>query len=83
MIGERIKQLRKREKLTQAQFAERIGACRPSVSNWEKGNYGPNHSAIQKIVSEFKVTIAWLMGETNHIGISSVQNSHYQFTVHS
>lgn len=42
-IGKKIKEERKKRKLTQAQLGEKIGACYVSVCNLEKGRNVSTH----------------------------------------
>lgn len=47
-----LPELRARFKLTQAEFASKIGVCTVTVSNWEIGKRDPHFSELQRI-SEF------------------------------
>lgn len=53
--GEFVRRVRRAAKLTQAEFAHRIGYTSVTISNWERGANIPLHS--QKIVDEFAKTI--------------------------
>ena len=41
--------------LSQSKFAQMIGVSRPSVSQWEKGTYKPEHENAVKMLKVFKV----------------------------
>lgn len=43
LIGKKIKEERKKRKLTQAQLGEKIGACYVSICNLEKGRNVSTH----------------------------------------
>lgn len=63
-----IKTLRKNLRLTQEEFAKKIGANRISVGCWERGVYKPSIFAAQKIIdlakdNKFLVTIEMLLKE--------------------
>ena len=60
VIGERIKELRKALKLTQAAFAERIGIRQNSVAVIEIGKNTPSDQTIAFICREFRVNEEWL-----------------------
>ena len=60
MIGERIKELRKALRLTQAAFAERIGIRQNSVALLEMGRNTPSDQTVAFICREFRVNEEWL-----------------------
>lgn len=60
MIGERIKELRKALKLTQAAFADRIGIRQNSVALLEMGRNTPSDQTVTFICREFRVNEEWL-----------------------
>lgn len=59
-IKDRIRTLRKRLKLTQADFGSSIGVAASTVGNWEAGRQVPPESAIKSICREHKVQRDWL-----------------------
>lgn len=59
-IGKRIKELRRSEHLTQAEFGERIGVKGNTVAGYEKGRRNPSESVINFICSVFGVRQTWL-----------------------
>ena len=48
-VGRRIMAIRKRKLLTLIEFAEKVGASKSSVSDWEKGFRLPPESVLFKI----------------------------------
>ena len=46
MTGEEIKKLRKKLKLTQTSFGEKIGVAQSTVRCWELGLRNPSKSAV-------------------------------------
>ena len=52
-LGERIKALRMSNKLTQTEFADRIGVTPVTVSKWEAGKTFPSKSRLLQIEDEF------------------------------
>lgn len=59
-IGERIKQIRKEEKLTQQGFAKEIGVGWLSVASWEQGQKQPGKARLYVIADRFAVNLDWL-----------------------
>ncbi len=60
-VGLFIAFLRKEKKLTQEQFAEKIGVNSRSVSRWENGHCMPDLSLLQIISDELEVSISELL----------------------
>lgn len=60
-IGKWIAFLRKEKKLTQEQFAERLGVTNRSVSRWENGRSMPDFSLLWDIARELDVSVAELL----------------------
>ena len=61
-FAERLKFLRKREKLTQKQMAEKLGVKQGSYSNWENGNREPNLTTLSDIAFLLDTTLDFLLG---------------------
>jgi len=59
-IGERLKWLRKDQKLTQQEFADRIGTPRANVGSYETRARTPSEAMISLICSKFAVNETWL-----------------------
>lgn len=59
-IGERIKKIRKDNRLTQEAFAERLGMKRSSISLYELDTSAPSTGIVSLICKEFNVSEAWL-----------------------
>ena len=64
-IGARIKNTRKKNKLTQAELAEKISVHEVTVRTWENTDKGPNSAVMPSLASALGTTVAYLMGETN------------------
>ncbi len=61
MIGDKIKLLRRKRKLTQSQLADELNVSAQAVSKWEKGLSYPDIETIIKISELFDVTIDYLL----------------------
>lgn len=62
-IGQRIKNIRLEQKLTQEEFGKLFTppAARPVVVNWEKGNYKPQKERLNKIAEMGNTTVEYLL----------------------
>lgn len=61
MIGDKIKMLRRKRKLTQSQLANELNVTAQAVSKWEKGLSYPDIETIIKISELFDVTTDYLL----------------------
>jgi transcriptional regulator with XRE-family HTH domain len=59
-MKERIKKMRKALKLTQQEFANRIGISRNNVATYEVGKSNPGEAVVSLICREFNVNENWL-----------------------
>lgn len=59
-MKDRIKQIRKEKKLTQKEFAKRLGIKQNTVASYEIGRIGVSDSVIISICREFNVLEEWL-----------------------
>ena len=59
-MHERLKAIRKHAKLTQRQFAERIGVSRDVIASWEIGRVQPSEAVLRLICRECGVGYEWL-----------------------
>ncbi len=64
-FGDRLKYLRTKNKLTQAQLAELIGVTKSMVSAYETSMRLPSFDALIKLAHVFKVTTDYLLGVDN------------------
>lgn len=60
---ERLKQLRKKNQLTQQKLAEALGVNRVNITRWEKGNTEPNIVQLTDIAIYFNTSIDYLTGK--------------------
>lgn len=67
-FGDQMRQLRKREGMTQEQLAQSLMVTRQAVSNWERGTNLPDIETLIRIATTFHVSLDLLIlgkGETN------------------
>lgn len=62
MFAQRLKELRKRQGITQIEFAKIFNISNGTIGNWESGNRMPDFNTIQKIADYFNVTVDYLLG---------------------
>lgn len=59
-LKDRIKKIRKENKLTQVEFGERIGVKGNTITNYENGLRNPTDAIILSICREFNINEEWL-----------------------
>lgn len=59
-MKDRIKQIRKNQKLTQLEFGKKIGVKGNTITNYENGLRNPTDAVILAICREFNVNETWL-----------------------
>ena len=64
MFGERLRQLRQKQNLSQEELADRVGVHNNSVSKWENGVI-PNMKRIVALAKILGTTATYLLGETD------------------
>lgn len=64
-FSKRLRELRKENGLSQEEIANRLSVSQQSYARWESGNHTPTLDTLEKVSNYFKVTIAYLVGETN------------------
>lgn len=77
-IAEKIKDLRKKNKLSQEQFAKRVGISRSNISKWESGQIVPSIEMLQVIANSFEKDISYFVQKENNnkrVKIDNISNS--------
>lgn len=59
-MKDRIKRIRKENKMTQVEFGEKIGVKGNTITNYETGLRNPTDAVILSICREFNVNEEWL-----------------------
>lgn len=60
-FGEKIESLRKENRLTQAEFAEKLGVTRTTVGKWELNKNYPNQAVLLQICKIFNCSLDALL----------------------
>lgn len=66
MLPERLRKLRKKYNMTQAELAERLGVSASTVSSYERDTTDPSVAVIIKLSVIFDVQCDYLLGLNNH-----------------
>lgn len=62
MIGDRIRELRQRANISQAELARRLSVTRTSVNAWESGLSAPTAVYLVELSKLFHVSTDYLLG---------------------
>ena len=65
MLSEKIRELRRKEGLSQEELAERVEVSRQAVSKWELGSAVPTVDKLVELADFFGVSLDWLMRGEN------------------
>lgn len=64
-FGERLRFLREKEKMYQAELADKLGLAPSTISMYERGDRDPDTSTLSKLAEIFNVTVDYLLGRTD------------------
>ena len=64
-FSERLKELRKKNNLTQQELADKVGTNRVNVTKWETGRTEPTLESIIKLAHIFEISVDYLLGNTD------------------
>lgn len=67
-LGEKLRTLRKRERLTQTQLADMLGVDHTHVGKMERGERAPSLEILIKITQIFNVTSDQLIMDDQEVG---------------
>lgn len=72
-IAERIKQLRKKLRLNQSEFCEKLGIKQSTLSSYENGMVSPSNDVLYAIATQYHVSLDWLFGiSEKEVSLSSM-----------
>ena len=63
---ERLRQLRERKRMKRYILSERCGLHSDAVRRYEEGEASPSMEALERLASEFGVSVDYLMGRTDY-----------------
>ncbi|AQT84743.1 transcriptional regulator-like protein [Paenibacillus larvae subsp. larvae] len=61
MLGERIREIRKKNQMNQTEFSNRVGVSQGTLSELEQNKYNPSLETVLAIIKEFNVNAKWLL----------------------
>ena len=64
-LGERIKQLRKENGMTQVDMAQKLGVTKGTVSTWETNSRVPSFETLNQMCDMFQRSLDYLMGRSD------------------
>lgn len=68
MLGDRLRELRNKKKLTQEELAEKIGVTRGTYAHYEINKRQPDYETLKKLSDYFNVSLDYLItGEDGQI----------------
>lgn len=79
---QRLKEIRKQNRLTQKDLAEKLQTTDDSIFSWEKGRSEPNIEYIQKLCCVLKVSADYLLGLENEDGTKTYNNTYNNYGTH-
>lgn len=59
---EKIKELRKKKGISQAELASKLNVVRSTICQYEKGTREPSYEVLQKLADFFDVSVDYLLG---------------------
>lgn len=62
MLGERIKELRKKHKMSQKELAEKLGVSTSAIGMYEQERREPDSAKLEQLCEIFNVTLDYLLG---------------------
>lgn len=62
MFGIKLKELRKKVKITQSELAEFLGITQQAVGKWEAGRSAPDPDTLMRLAEYFNVSVDYLLG---------------------
>jgi len=71
-LKDRLKELRKKNNLTQSNVAAFLGISEAAYGYYEQGRNEPSLSNLKKLADKYKVSISYLIGESNESTINEI-----------
>lgn len=80
-FGERLKELRLENELTQLELAKKLFISKSSICKYEKDNNFPEASLLQKIADYFNVSVDYLLGKSDDRKIILNDDIHLKYAL--
>lgn len=73
---QRIKELRKQQKISQKSLADKLGVSISTVSGYENGQRTPPVETVKKMAAIFHVSVDYLVGATDNADVYPGPDTH-------
>ena len=73
-FGERLRNARIAQKLSQIELAEKVGVTERSIYSYEQAGFSPKMSVLMKLADTLKVTVAYLTDEDETDKLKSIDD---------
>jgi len=80
MLGEKIKELRKKKKMTQQDVANKLKLAKSTISQYENNINEPDNKTLIKIADMFEVTVDYLLGRDPNPTLSQSEKEEMRVT---
>lgn len=77
-LSQKLKELRKKQGLTQLELAERLFVSRQAISGWEAGTSRPSTENLQSLSRLFNIPLETLLDDTAEAEPAAAQRSFRQ-----
>jgi len=74
-LEDKIKRIRKKNKLSQSQFSNIIGCTRQAISNIELGNNPPSLKFLLSLSEKFNINLNWLLRDIGNMELTEYENT--------
>ena len=71
MLGDKIKYLRKKHKITQQNMAQALDIARSTYTSYENNNRSPDYELLIKMADYFNVSTDFLLGRTERTNLEA------------
>ena len=72
-LSQKLKELRKKQGLTQLELAERLFVSRQAISGWEAGTSRPSTENLQSLSRSFNIPLETLLDDTAEVEPAAAQ----------
>lgn len=80
-VGQRLKSLRAKMKLSQQALSERVGLNRATYARYETDDNQADYETLQKLADFFEVSIDYLLGRTDNPTVNGIEKkSAFEFS---
>lgn len=63
LLGERLKEIREDQRITQTELARRVGTSQSAISQIEAGDRKPSYVMLRNLARALDITVSYLLGD--------------------